>query len=120
MMQALLRDAYGDDAETPLDLKRISDSSRHDQSDAIELVRDVVLNKGECVEAIRAYILGTWDAHAPSSADEFSIELRRFGPVFWVQAPVEEHDALGYFGSLDEARAAANAEYQVFIAPWTW
>ncbi len=43
----------------------------------------------------------------------FNIEIKAFGPVYWIQAP--EFDDIGYFGSEKEAVEHAREEYATYI-----
>ena len=40
-------------------------------------------------------------------------ELAQFGSVFWIEAP--EFDDIGYFDTLEEAKGAAEANYEPYI-----
>lgn len=53
------------------------------------------------------------DIAARGGMDEFSIQIIRYGPVYWISAP--EFDDIGYFGSLRKAVACAQVEYDVYI-----
>jgi hypothetical protein len=43
----------------------------------------------------------------------FNIEIKAFGPVYWIQA--SEFDDIGYFGSEKEAVEHAREEYTTYI-----
>jgi hypothetical protein len=43
----------------------------------------------------------------------FNIEIKAFGPVYWIQA--SEFDDIGYFGSEKEAVEHAREEYATYI-----
>jgi len=55
----------------------------------------------------------TIEAAAPDD-DIFEIEIWSAGPVFWIRA--NEFDDIGYFPTLDEARAYAEMEFEGFIS----
>jgi len=48
------------------------------------------------------------------SYGEFSIDLKNFGPLFWVEA--QEFDPIKYFRSRQDALDCANSEYNSFFA----
>lgn len=77
-----------------------------DELGALDTITDLVLSEGEAQETI-----GCWGGEG-----EFPLNIIRFGPVFWIQAP--EFDDIGFFDSLKEAIEVAESEFADFIAEY--
>ena len=72
---------------------------------AQDIILDLVHNKAVCVESI--------DGLGSDGSGIFSINIMRFGSVFWIDAL--GFDDLGYFHGLEQARRAAKLNYEPFI-----
>jgi hypothetical protein len=72
---------------------------------AHDVIHDLVHNS-----SITADSLNGWSS---ATNDTFSIKIMQFEPVFWIQAM--EFDDIGYFGTLQDAKGAAEASYDPFI-----
>jgi hypothetical protein len=107
-----LREMYGDRHAAIIETMRAGG----DVGDEVrEVIGEAIHNKGDGVDVLTGYELGSWDDGVPDFETEFPIFIMRFGPVFWIAA--QEHDDVGYFASMKDAVAAANLEYEQFIDP---
>ena len=67
-------------------------------------LEDFLKNEGDSIDTIEA-------SGGPEHC--FDIEIRAFGPVYWIQA--HEFDDIGYFASEKEAHQFASEEYAPYI-----
>jgi len=96
-IQKLIAKEYGTEAEAAIGRFRAGDDS-----DLWDLIEE---NKQEISASPEEVI----EAAAPDD-DIFEIEVWSTGPVFWIRA--NEFDDIGYFGSLADARAYAEMEFE--------
>jgi hypothetical protein len=75
-----------------------------DELAAHDIIHDLVMNESEAADAIEA--LGSYE-------DTFSIVIMKFGSVYWVQAA--EFDDVGYFDTIEKAKAFAESNFEPFI-----
>lgn len=76
------------------------DASVQDQAE--DATEEFVINEATVEEDIAAF-----------GAEEFSIEIMNYGPVYFIRA--SEFDDIGYFASCDEAKKEAVYHYDSFI-----
>jgi len=100
-IQKLIAREYGPEADAATGRFRSGDDG-----DLWDLIED---NKQEISGSPKEAI----EAAAPDN-DIFEIHIWSTGPVFWIQA--NEFDDIGYFASLNEARAYAEEEFEGFIS----
>jgi hypothetical protein len=101
-VQTALREEFGKDGSTVIAKMKAGESL---SDEAHNVILDLVHN-----DAVEADSLAGWSS---SCNDTFPINVMQFGSVFWIAAP--EFDDIGYFDTLEEAQAAAEANYEPFI-----
>jgi len=101
-VQQALAAAYPENASRLLDAARKGDPD--DELDT-SIIDDLIHSDYEVALELQGH----------GSYGEFSINVCRFGPVYWVFAP--DFDNVEYFTSLEAAREAAEDVYESFIVP---
>ena len=80
--------------------------SQDDLDNCYDIVANLITNDSETVGSYTG--LG--------GLGEFSISVMKFYNVYWIEAP--EFDDVGYFESLENAKDAAEFNYEPFITAW--
>jgi hypothetical protein len=84
---------------------KAGESLSDEELGAHDTIHDLVHN-----DSIVAYSLEGWSS---ACNDTFPINVMQFGSVFWIEAP--EFDDIGYFDTLEEAKDAAEFNYEPLI-----
>jgi hypothetical protein len=73
-----------------------------------------ILASGELEDLVKNHSIEVDTIEAAGGCEHyFNIEIKAFGPVYWIQAP--EFDDIGYFCSEKEAVEHAREEYATYI-----
>ena len=105
-VQAALTEELGKDGLTIIAKMNAGETTLSDEElGAHDIVHDLVHNNSVVADS-----LAGWSS---ASDDTFPINVTQFGSVFWIEAP--EFDDIGYFDTLEEAKDAAEADYEPFI-----
>jgi hypothetical protein len=100
-----LREEFGKDASAVIAKMKAGESLSDEELGAHDIIHDLVHNN-----SIAADLFEGWS----SARDEtFPINVMEFGIVFWIEAP--EFDDIGYFYTLEDARDAAEFNYEPLI-----
>ena len=104
-VQIALRKEFGKDVSAIIAKMKVGRVLSNEELGAHDTIHDLVHNS-----SVVADTLAGWSS---ACDDTFSINVMQFGSVFWIEAP--EFDDIGYFDTLEDAKAAAEANYEPFI-----
>ena len=104
-VQAALTEEFGKDGLTIIAKMNTGETLSDEELGAHDIIHDLVHNNSVVPDS-----LAGWSS---ASDDTFSINVMQFGSVFWIEAP--EFDDIGYFDTPEDAKAAAEANYEPFI-----
>jgi hypothetical protein len=104
-VQTALRADFGKDASAIVAKMKAGGSLSDEELRAHDIIHDPVHNN-----SIAADSLEGWSSDRD---DTFQIYVMEFGIVFWIEAP--EFDDIGYFYTLEDARDAAEFNYEPLI-----
>jgi len=100
-----LKDNFPDNAEDIINKLKSGIELQGDEIKAEYIIADLVSNDSEIVDTLTGY---GYDG-------EFSIEIMKLGPVFWIRAP--EFDNIGFFNSSMEAGDYASYNFEPYSRP---
>jgi hypothetical protein len=103
-VQKALSEQFGERAPSIVAKLKAGQSLSDEELGAHDIIHDLIRNSSIGVHSIEA--LGAYD-------DTFSVNVMQFGNVFWISAM--EFDDIGYFDDLEQAKSAAEANYEPFI-----
>jgi hypothetical protein len=104
-VQTALRKEFGKHGSAIIAKMKAGESLSDVELGAHDIVDDLVHNNSDVANSLEGW----------SSADDdtFAINIMQFVTAFWIEAP--EFDDIGYFGTLEEAKSAAEYNYEPFI-----
>jgi hypothetical protein len=104
-VQTALRDEFGKDGSAIIAKMKAGESLCDEELGAHDTIHELVR-----YNSVVADSLAGWSS---ACDDTFPINVMQFGSIFWIEAP--EFDDIGYFDTLEEAKGAAEANYEPFI-----
>ena len=104
-VQAALKEEFGKDGLTVIAKMNAGETLSDEELGAHDIIHDLVHNNSVVADS-----LAGWSS---ASDDTFPINVMQFGSVFWIEA--QEFDDIGYFDTLEEAKDAAEANYEPTI-----
>jgi hypothetical protein len=104
-VQTALRKEFGKHAPAIVVKMKTGESLSDEEVGAYDTICDLVRNNSFVADSLTGW----------SSADDdtFGINIMQFGSVFWIEAP--EFDDIGYFDTIEDAKEAAEANYEPLI-----
>jgi len=104
-VQTALREESGKDGSAIIAKMEADESLSDEELGVHDIIHDIVHNNSVVTDS-----LAGWSS---ADNDTFPINVMQFGSVFWIEAP--EFDDIGYFDTLEEAKDAAEFNYEPFI-----
>jgi hypothetical protein len=102
-VQAALHKEFGERSVGIVNILKSGSPLPDSELSAYDIISDIVSNNGT----------PEWSINGLGNAGAFSIIVVQFGPIYWIEAG--EADPLGYFETLEQARDAAEMNYEPFI-----
>jgi hypothetical protein len=104
-VQTALREEFGKDGSAIIAKMKAGESLSDEELGAHDIIHDLVHNNSVVADSLAG--------RSRACNDTFPINVMQFGSVFWIEAP--EFDDIGYFDTLEEAKDAAEFNYEPFI-----
>jgi hypothetical protein len=105
-VQTALEAEFGKNVSAIIAKMKAAESLSEEELGAHDIISDLVRNDSVAADSI--------DGWSSAYNDTFSINIVQFGSVFWIEAA--EFDDIGYFGTRQEAKDAAECNYEPFIS----
>jgi hypothetical protein len=104
-VQTALREEFGEGSSAIIAKLKAGESLSDEELGAHDTIHDLVHN-----DSVGADSLEGWSS---ACDDTFAINIMQFEIVFWIEAM--EFDDIGYFDTLEDAKAAAEFNYEPLI-----
>ena len=104
-VQTALREEFGEHGSAIIAKLKAGEPLSDEELGAHDTIQNLVDNN--------SVVADSYDGWDSSCDDTFSIDVMQFGSVFWIRA--QENDDIGYFGTLDDAKVAAEVNYEPTI-----
>ena len=104
-VQTALRKEFGKHASDIVAKMKAAEPLSDEELGAHDTIYDLIRNNSVVADSLAGL--------SSAAADTFGINIMQFGSVFWIEAM--EFDDIGYFDTLEDAKEAAEANYEPLI-----